>query len=312
MLLFILKRILIAVPTILVIIILTFLLTHIIPGNPFVTDKALSPEVLTSLMHKYRLDLPIWQQCILYLQDLLHGNLGMSYKFIGQSINELLFPDNIGGFWFTLRLASITLLIIVPLGIILGLYAGFYADSYFDKYLMIFYMFFNSVPAMVTGPLFVAIFAVFLHLLPASGFVPNSHEYLILPVLVLSCAYIPSIIFITRSSIISVLNTNFIRFAKAKGLSNFTIMFKHAISPTLLPVISNLGPMFVNILVGAIVTEQVFALPGVGVLTTNAAINRDYSLILAITICSSILTIFFNLLIDILYFMLDPRIKNAK
>jgi oligopeptide transport system permease protein len=307
---FLFKRLLVSIPTMVIIVLLVFLLVHLTPGNPFQGEKALSPEVMKQLLHQYRLDLPLWQQFYLYINDLLHGDFGQSYKFIGQSINSLMFPNYMGGFWVTLRLAVYSMLFTVPLGILIGCYAGLYKNSIFDRLVTMLNMFFSAVPTIVTGPLFVFIFAVLLRLFPASGWGDGDFEHLFLPVLVLTLAYIPTVAFVTRGSIIEVLNSNFIRTAKAKGLPSRYIIFKHAIRPTLIPVVSLLGPMFAGILVGTIVTEQVFALPGLGVLTTNGATNRDYNLVLAITIFGSFLTILFNIIVDILYFILDPKIKQ--
>lgn len=307
---FLIKRLLIAIPTMFCIVLLVFSLVHATPGNPFQGEKALSPEVMKELLHQYRLDLPFWKQFILYMNDLLHGNFGQSYKFIGQSINSLLFPDYMGGFWVTLQLATYAMIFTVPIGIVLGAYTGLYRNSIFDKIVVLCNMFFNALPTIVTGPLFVLIFAVVLHWLPASGWGDGDIKHVFLPVLVLTLAYIPTVAFVTRGSIIDVLNSNFIRTARAKGLPNRMVIFKHAIKPTLLPVVSLLGPMFAGILVGSIVTEQVFALPGLGILTTNGATNRDYNLVLAITIFGSFLTIGFNFIVDVLYLFLDPKIKQ--
>lgn len=307
---FIFKRLFIAIPTMFMIVLLVFLLVHLTPGNPFQGEKALSPEVMKELLHQYRLDLPLWQQFYLYISDLLHGDFGQSYKFVGQSINSLLFPNYMGGFWVTLRLAVYSMLLTVPLGILFGAYAGLYKNSLFDRSVTLFNMFFSAVPTIVTGPLFVFIFAVLLKIFPASGWGEGDFYHLFLPITVLTLAYIPTVAFVTRGSIIEVLNSNFIRTAKAKGLPSHYILFKHAIRPTLIPVVSLLGPMFAGVLVGAIVTEQVFALPGLGILTTNGATNRDYNLVLAITILGSFLTILFNIIVDVLYFILDPKIKQ--
>jgi len=310
MLKFILKRLLIAIPTMFCIVLLVFSLVHATPGTPFDGERALSPEALQQLLHQYRLDLPLWKQFFLYVNDLLHGNFGESYKFIGQSINSLLFPDNMGGFWVTLRLATYSMIVAIPLGIVLGCYAGLHKNSWFDRIVVVVNMVCSAVPTIVTGPLMVLIFAVTLHWLPASGWGSGDFAHLCMPVTALTLAYSPTIAFVTRGSIIDVLNSNFIRTARAKGLSPENIIFKHAIRPTLIPVVSLLGPMFAGVLVGAIVTEQVFALPGLGILTTNAATNRDYSLVLGITILGSFLTILFNVLVDVLYFFLDPKIKQ--
>ncbi|MDQ5920389.1 MAG: oligopeptide transport system permease protein [Pseudomonadota bacterium] len=307
---FIIKRLLVAIPTLLAIILLVFLLVHLVPGNPFQGEKAFSPEVMQELLHQYRLDLPLWKQFLYYVNDLLHGNFGQSYKFIGQSINELIFPDDLGGFWVTLRLAAYSMLLTVPLGIILGCYAGLARNSWFDKVVIVCSTIFSAVPVIVAGPLIILLFAVTLNYLPASGFADGDFLHLVLPVGILTLAYLPTVLVVARGSVIDVLNSNFIKTAKAKGLPTRIIIFKHALRPTLIPVISLLGPMFANVLVGAIVTEQVFALPGLGILTTNAVINRDYNLVLGITILGSSLAIAFNILVDIAYFFLDPRIKQ--
>jgi len=307
---FILKRLAIAVPTLLAVITLVFFLVHLSPGNPFDGDRALSPEAMATVLHQYRLDLPLWQQYLYYLNDLIHGNFGISMKYRGTSINSLLFPDNMGGFWVTGTLSVYTMLFAVPLGIILGSYAGFKRSGYFDKFFMGFSVIFSAIPTIVTGPILVLVFAVIFRLFPAGGFGDGGFEHLFLPVFVLVLSYSPTIILVTRGSILEILNTNYIRTARAKGLSNYKVLFKHALKPTLLPVISLLGPMFAGILVGAVVTEQVFSLPGIGLLTTNAATNRDYNMIMAITIFGSSLTILFNIVVDVFYFILDPRIKQ--
>ena len=307
---FLIKRLLVAIPTMFCIVLLVFSLVHATPGNPFQGEKALTPEVMKQLLHQYRLDLPLWKQFALYVNDLLHGDFGQSYKFIGQSINGLLFPDYMGGFWVTLRLAVYAMVLTVPLGIVFGCYAGLNRNSWFDRLVVMCNMFFSAVPTIVTGPLAVFIFAVLLHWLPASGWGDGDLQHVFLPVVILTLAYAPTVAFVTRGSIIDVLNSNFIRTARAKGLPTRAIIFKHAIRPTLIPVVSLLGPMFAGVLVGAIVTEQVFALPGLGILTTNGATNRDYNLVLGITIFGSFLTIAFNFFVDILYFFLDPKIKQ--
>lgn len=309
MLKFITRRLLVSLPTMLIIITLVFFLVHLTPGNPFAGERAISAEALAALMHQYRLDLPLWQQYLGYLNDLIHGSFGISMKYLGQPINQLLFPHNNGGFWVTLQLSAYTMAIAVPMGIISGCYAGLYKDRIWDKLVVTSNIFFTAIPAMVTGPLAVLIFAVTFQLFPAGGWGDGNFRQVFLPVMVLVLAYAPPIAFITRGSIIDVLNSNYIRTARAKGLPNRKILFSHALRPTLLPVISILGPMFAGILVGAVVTEQVFTLPGLGVLTTNAALNHDYNMIMAITIFSSGLTLAFNIIVDIGYLILDPQIK---
>lgn len=308
---FLIKRLLIAIPTLFCIIAIVFFTVHLSPGNPFDGEKALSPEVMQELLHRYRLDLPVWQQFWLYLNDLLHGNLGNSYKFVGKSVNDLIFPHNMGGFWITLRLGVYAMITAIPLGIIIGCYAGLRKDTPFDKSVIAGNIFFSTIPTMVTGPLLVLLLCVTLQWLPSSGWGDGDFRHVFLPVCVLTLSFMPTIAFVTRGSVIEVLNTDFIRTARAKGLPPKKILFKHAIRPTLIPVVSLLGPMFAGILVGAVVTERIFALPGLGILTTNAAMNRDYNVIMGITILGSFLTIAFNLLVDLCYSVLDPKIKAS-
>lgn len=309
MLKFFIKRLLLAIPTLFCVITIVFFTVHFSPGNPFTTERALPPEVMKTMLHRFHLDVSVWNQFILYLKNLLHGSLGESYKFLGQSVNELIFPDNMGGFWVTFRLGIYAMSFAIPLGIILGFYAGLKKDSFFDKLIVSSNIFFTAVPTMVTGPLLVLLFSITLGWLPSSGWGNGNIEHLFLPVLALTLAFLPTIAFVARGSLIEVLNTNFIRTARAKGLSHQKILFKHSIRPALIPVVSLLGPLFAGILAGTVVTERVFALPGLGVLTTNAAMNRDYNLIMGITIFGSVLTIIFNLLVDLCYSILDPKIK---
>lgn len=311
MLKFFLKRLLISIPTLFCIIAIVFFTVHLSPGNPFAGERAVSPEVMQTMLHRFNLDLPIWKQFILYLNNLLHGSFGESYKFLGQSVNNLIFPDNMGGFWVTLRLGVYSMAAAIPLGIIFGFYAGLKKDSVFDKIIITGNIFFTTVPTMVTGPLLVLLFSITLGFLPSSGWGNGNLEHLFLPVLVLTLSFMPTIAFVARGSIIEVLNTNFIRTARAKGLPSTKILFKHAIRPALIPVVSLLGPLFAGILAGTVVTERVFALPGLGVLTTNAAMSRDYNLVMGITIFGSFLVVFFNLLVDLCYGVLDPKIKQS-
>lgn len=309
MIVFFLKRLLMAIPTLFCITAIVFFTVHLSPGNPFEGERALSPQAMHELLHRYNLDLPVWKQFLLYLNDLLHGDLGQSYKFFGQSVNGLIFPDNMGGFWITLRLSLYAMLIAIPTGIILGSYAGLKKDTLFDRVITLFSVFFHTIPTMVTGPLLVLLLAITLNWLPSSGWGNGDWQHVFLPVCVLALSFTPTITFVTRGSVIEVLNSPFIRTARSKGLPQRSILFKHAFRPTLMPVASLLGPMFAGVLVGAVVTERIFSLPGLGVLTTNAAMNRDYNLIMGITLFGSFLTILFNLLVDMLYFLLDPRIK---
>ena len=234
-----------------------FFLVHLTPGNPFDGDRALSPEALKSLLAQYRLDLPLWQQYLLYLKDLLHGDFGISMKYLGQSINSLLFPDNMGGFWVTLRLSIYTMIIVVPVGIICGAYAGLYKNSWLDKWVVSSSIILTAIPTYRYRPIIGINFGSDFTIVSSRRLGRRRFPTFVFAGVGVSSGLYSHIAFVTRGSMIDVLNSNYIRTARAKGLPTHKILFKHAIRPTLLPVVSLLGPMFAGILVGAVVTEQV-------------------------------------------------------
>ncbi len=310
MFLYILKRILMTIPTLLVVIVLTFLLMHFAPGSPFNSERVLPPEVLAVLNHEYHLDKPLPWQLGHYILNLLHGDLGQSYKYLGQSVNGLIFPSNgQGGFWLSLVLGGWVLLLSVVLGISFGIIAALKRNSVIDRIVTAFSMASISVPTVVLAPLLVLVFAVLLGWLPAGGWGTGDIEHLLLPVVSLSLGIAAIIAQIMRSSLIEVMNSPFIKTAKAKGLPIRTIILRHALKPAIIPVVSYLGPAAAAALTGTVIIETVFTLPGLGVLTVQAAINRDYSLMLGLTVLYSALLIAFNLLVDIIYAFLDPKIK---
>ncbi len=286
-------------------------MVHLTPGDPFATERALSPEVLKQLHHQYHLDLPLWKQFIYYLNDLIHGNLGYSFKYQGQSINHLVFPEGgQGGFWVSVQLGFFSVLIASILGIIFGVFSALTRNTkldFIDHGISIIAMLFISTPIVVTAPIAVLVFAVMLGWFPAGGW--GDWEDMVLPVIVLAIPYIAIITQIARSSLIEILSSPFIRTAKAKGLSMPRIVWKHALKPSLMPVVSFLGPAVAGILTGSVVVETVFTIPGIGVQVVQGATNRDYNLVLALTIIYSLLVILFNLIVDIVYAFLDPKIR---
>ncbi|MFZ9036163.1 MAG: ABC transporter permease [Francisellaceae bacterium] len=308
---YIIKRLLGAIPTLFCVVLISFLMVHMTPGDPFATERALPPEVLKALHHQYRLDLPLWQQFLYYVNDLLHGNLGFSYKYQGQSINQLVFPQSgKGGFLVSVQLGLISLVIATIVGVFIGIISALSRKTkadWLDHIIGIVTMIFISTPVVVTAPLAVLIFAVWMGLLPAGGW--GSWSDMILPVCVLAIPFIAVIAQITRSSLIEILTSPFIRTAKAKGLAMPRIIWKHALKPSLMPVVSFLGPAAAGILTGTVVVETVFTIPGIGVQMVQGATNRDYNLVLALTIIYSMLVIIFNLLVDIIYAFLDPKIR---
>ena len=305
MLKFIFKRLLEALPTLFILITFSFFLMRLDPGSPFTSERAYPPEVMANIEAKYHLNEPLYKQYFLYLENLSQGDFGPSFKYKDQSVNDLI----ASAFPVSLKLGMVAFAFAVVLGVTAGTLAALNQNSRWDYILMSFSMLGVIMPSFVFAPVLVLIFAIYLGWLPAGGWNGGSAMYIILPVASLTIAYVAGIARIMRGSMIEVLHSNFIRTAKAKGLSTSRIILKHALRPALLPVITYLGPAFVGIITGSMVIESVFGLPGMGLLFVNGALNRDYSLVLSLTILVGTLTILFNAIVDILYAIIDPKIR---
>ena len=303
---FILRRLLTAIPTLLVIATLAFMLLHLTPGGPFDSDKLLVPQIQHSIEAHYHLDEPVWRQYLRYLHDLAHGDLGPSFQYRNTSVNELVAQ----GLPVDLAIGSAAMLIALLAGGSIGLLAATRPQSWRDRTLMSLAMLGISVPVFVTGPLLILIFAMQLHWLPAGDWVGGSWRHLLLPALALSLPYTAYIARIVRSSAIDALGQPFIRTAHAKGLPLRTIVLRHASRPTLMPLVSFLGPALAGVLTGSIVIEQVFGLPGIGRLFVTGALNRDYTVVTGVTVLYGALIIALNLLVDLCYAWLDPRVRS--
>ncbi|RDE96247.1 oligopeptide ABC transporter permease OppB [Aggregatibacter aphrophilus] len=302
---FILKRVLEALPTLFILITFSFFLMRLAPGSPFTSERAYPPEVMANIEAKYHLNEPLHKQYILYLKNLAQGDFGPSFKYKDQSVNDLI----ASAFPVSFKLGMTAFAFAVLIGIFAGSLAALNQNSRWDYLLMSFSMIGVVMPSFVFAPLLVLLFAITLGWLPAGGWNGGAALYMILPVASLTIGYVAGIARIMRSSMIEVLHSNFIRTAKAKGLSTARIILKHALRPALLPVITYLGPAFVGIITGSMVIESVFGLPGMGQLFVNGALNRDYSLVLSLTILVGTLTILFNAIVDILYAVIDPKIR---
>ena len=305
MLKFIFKRILAAIPTMLVLITVSFFMMRLAPGSPFTGLKNLPPEVMANIEAKYHLNDPMYLQYFHYLKQLAMGDLGPSFKYRDFSVNELLAQ----ALPVSLEIGLYSFVIAAVLGMLLGIFAALKQNTWADYTLMTLAMTGVVVPSFVKAPILVLIFAVILQWLPAGGWNDGALPNLILPVAALSISYVSSISRITRGAMIEVLNSPFIRTARAKGLPMRTIVLKHALRPALLPIVSYLGPALVGIITGAIVVETIFNLPGIGQLFVNGALNRDYGMILGLTILVGVLAIVFNAVLDILYALIDPKIR---
>ncbi|MCT8640651.1 oligopeptide ABC transporter permease OppB, partial [Glaesserella parasuis] len=270
-------------------------------------ERAYPPEVIANIEAKYHLNEPLYKQYFIYLENLAQGDFGPSFKYKDQTVNDLI----ASAFPVSFKLGIVAFCFAVTLGLLAGTVAALKQNSRWDYFIMSFAMTGIIMPSFVFAPLLVLIFAIYLKWLPAGGWNGGQLYYMVLPVLSLTIAYVAGIARITRGSMIEVLHSNFIRTARAKGLPMGKIIFKHALRPAMLPVISYLAPAFVGIITGSMVIESVFGLPGIGQLFVNGALNRDYSLVLSLTILVGTLTIFFNAVVDILYAVIDPKIRYS-
>ena len=306
MILFILKRLAIAIPTLLVLIILSFILMKVAPGNPFTGEKNLPRDVLNNIYARYGLDKPYWQQLVEYVWNIVaHFDFGPSFKYKDRSVNDIIrqgFPVTLTyGFWAFIAAAGI--------GITMGVIAAVKQNSWADYLAVGVTIGAQVVPNFVLAPILVLIFTLWLHWLPGGGWNDGKWPYVIMPVIALSATYLANIARITRSSMLEVLHSNFVRTARAKGLPGWQVVTKHALKPALLPVVSYLGPVFVGMITGSVVVDLYFSTGGIGQAFVNSALNRDYSTILGVTILLGALTIAGNLVVDVLYAWIDPKIR---
>ena len=302
---YLLSRLLTAIPTLLVIATLAFMLLHLTPGGPFDSDKLMVPQIQHSIEARYHLDEPLWRQYLRYLNDLAHGDLGPSFQYRNTSVNELIAQ----GLPVDAAIGGSAMLIALLAGGGIGLLAATRPGSWRDQLPMGLAMLGISLPVFVTAPLLILLFAMRLHWLPAGDWVAGSWRHLLLPSLALALPYTAYIARIVRAAALDALGQPWIRTARAKGLPTHTIVLRHALRPTLVPLVSFLGPALAGVLTGSIVIEQVFGLPGIGRLFVTGALNRDYTVVTGITVLYGALIIGLNLLVDLCYAWLDPRVR---
>ena len=300
---YVLKRIGLAILTIWVVITITFFVMHAVPGGPFVGEKATTPAVQAAMEAKYGLDKPVLEQYFTYLGDIvLRFDFGPSLKQRGRQVIDIIAD----GMKVSAKLGLIAAFGALVVGIVLGAVAALRRNKIIDKVIMVITTAFVSMPSFIAGALLLTIFAVSLHLLPANGAQKNG---LILPVVTLALYPMAYITRLTRSSMLDVLGQDYIRTAQAKGVPGFKVIFGHALKNSLIPVITYFGPMLAYIVTGSIVVEQIFAVPGIGRAFVNSITGRDYPLIMGTTIILACLIIIMNLVSDLLYKIVDPRIE---
>ena len=276
------------------------------PGGPFDTERTLPPEVMANLQAKYGLDQPLVVQIWRYVVSIVtEFDFGPSFQYTDQTVNEIIRQ----GFPVTLTYGGWSFLAAVLVGVSLGIAAAVYHNTVLDYLAVGVSIGAQVLPNFVLAPILTLIFTLWLNWLPGGGWQGGHWPYVVMPVIALSTSFMASIARITRSSMLEVLNAGFIRTARAKGLSMRRIVFRHALKPTLLPVISFLGPAFVGMITGSVVIDVFFATGGIGQFFVNSALNRDYPVIMGVTILAGALTIIFNLAVDLLYAWIDPRIR---
>ncbi len=303
---FALTRLLSAMPTLFLIIVLAFMMMHAAPGGPFDEERAMPPETAANIARAYHLDEPLPQQFMRYFGALVQGDLGPSYRYPGYSVAELIS----GAMFLSLTLGALAMLCALVVGIAAGVVAALRKHTLIDRLVTGLAMMGISVPLFVIVPIFVLVFAVNLGWLPASWSGTDSRIRYLLPVIALALPQIAYVARLTRGSMIEIMNSDFIRTARAQGLDTLTIVRRHALRPALLPLLSYLGPAIAAVLTGSVVVEQILGIPGLGQLFVRGALNRDYTLVLGIVIFYATLVIALNLIVDIVYGFLDPRIRN--
>lgn len=306
MLSYIVRRLLVAVPTLLILIIISFYLMQMAPGGPFTSERPLPPQVLANIEAKYGLDQPLHMQMINYVIGVVtQFDFGPSYQYKDRTVNDIISQ----GFPVTLTYGTISFVVASLIGISLGVLAAIRHNTWLDYIAVGATFSAQALPNFVMAPILIYVFTLKLGLLPGGGWNGGQWQYLIMPVIALSTSFFASIARITRSSMLEVLNSNFIRTARAKGLSERAIIWRHAMKPTLMPVVSYLGPAFVGMITGSVVIDMYFSTGGIGRFYVNSALNRDYAVMLGLTILYGGLTVMFNLLTDVIYAWLDPKIR---
>ncbi len=301
-LLYIVKRLLLALLTVWVVITVTFFVMHAVPGGPFMSEKAISKAAQEALNAKYGFDKPLFEQYLTYLADIFFRfDFGPSVKLRGRQVIDIIMD----GMKTSAKLGVIAAFVALIVGVVLGAVAALRRNKIIDKIIMVITTAFVSMPSFIMGSLMLVLFAIKLKCLPANG---TTSQGLILPVITLSLYPMAYITRLTRSSMLDVLGQDYIRTARAKGVSQTKIIFGHALKNSLIPVITYFGPMLAYIVTGSLVVEQIFAVPGIGRAFVSSITGRDYPLIMGTTIVLAGLIVIMNLVSDILYKVVDPRI----
>lgn len=306
---FIIRRFIGLIPTLFIIITISFFIVRIAPGGPFDKDKRLPPEILKNIEKKYHLDESLVKQYGRYLLDMARGDLGPSFAYPDHDVNFFIYHS----LPKSMLLGTMALGLSVILGIGTGMISALRQNKWQDYTAMSIAVFGITVPNFVVGPVLMYFLALKLGWLPTSGWITGRYGWvtIIMPVITLTLPYFAYMARLSRASILEVLRSDYIRTARAKGLGESVIMFKHVLKGALLPVVSYLGPAFAGIITGSVVVERIFRIPGLGQFFVQAAFNRDYTLLMGTVIVYSVILIIMNFIVDIIYGYLDPRISYS-
>lgn len=297
-----------AIPTLFIIVTITFFAMRAAPGGPFDEERALPPEILSNLQNAYGLDQPVWRQYVRYLTALAHGDFGPSFKYKDFTVTELIAQ----GFPVTLKLGSCATAVALLLGIPFGVVAALTHNGVLDRVAISLAVLGVAVPAFVVLPALVLLFSIHLRWLPVAGWEPGSLKDIILPVVALALPPFAFIARLTRASMLEVLHAPFIRMARAKGLPLRVVILRHALRPALIPTAGFLVPAVAGVMTGSLVVETIAELPGIGRYLVQGAVNRDYTLVLGVVIVYSAMLIGMGLVVDLLYAWLDPRVRVTR
>jgi oligopeptide transport system permease protein len=300
---YLLGRLLVMIPVFFLVVTAVFFLIRFAPGGPFDSEKAISAEILANINAKYHLDEPLYAQYLRYLRDLSHFDLGPSFKYANRTVNEIIQES----FSVSLELGTLALGWALLFGLVSGALAALKPNTFWDYIPMSFSLLGICLPTFVVGPLLVLVFGIWLGWLPVAGW--ESWQSRVLPSLTLGFAYAAYISRLTRGGLLEIRSQDFIRTARAKGLSEFRILWKHSLRGGLLPVVSYMGPALAGIISGALVTETIFNIPGLGRFFIQSALNRDYTVVMGTSLLYFALIFVCNLFVDIFYALMDPRVK---
>lgn len=299
------RRILSAIPTLFVVIVISFFMIRLAPGGPFDLERTLPPEIERSLREAYNLNKPLMAQFGDYLINVAQGDFGPSFKYADHSVMDLIMT----GLPVSLRIGLCAIVLAFVLGIGMGAIAAQRQNTWLDHAIMATAMTGIAVPNFVMAPLLTLVFGVYLGLLPVGGYGGGDIRNLILPIIAVALPQVAYVARLARASMIEVLRFNFIRTARAKGIGERLVLTRHAFKGALLPVVSYMGPAAANTITGSMVIEQIFGIPGIGRYFVQGALNRDYTLVLGVVIFFAVVIVIFNLIVDLVYGLLDPKVR---